>query len=339
MATADYRDTLPRERAGHDPAPWRMKPNSPAARMAAKGRDGDTLVAHINRDEADMLKAAGGRGTVNPKTGAIEFAQAGNFDAALYLAQNPDVAAAGADPWQHYEQHGRNEGRVGNAEEVAARAEGYGGTFGSGGYVDWKNQQSQAVTPLPTMEPERPRNGALNDYLDSQLAEIDSSAFDGQGGFWAEIDRQGLPRHYIEGLISGFTQNFDPVTGVALRPDAQGNIYGGSALAPHGMYDASGRNGVGNSQTPGGVIPGTPQPSGATGVPSNPGNSYTPRNYGGNVRNATPAGLAAYYQSQGMGQRPYGTVGGEHNFFPNRSYELPEIIGVEDEADDGGTGG
>ena len=33
------------------------------------------------------------------------------FDAAYYLAQNPDVAAAGADPYQHYAMYGWKEGR------------------------------------------------------------------------------------------------------------------------------------------------------------------------------------------------------------------------------------
>ena len=36
----------------------------------------------------------------------------GNFDAQAYLAQNPDVAKSGMDPWQHYQQYGLNEGRA-----------------------------------------------------------------------------------------------------------------------------------------------------------------------------------------------------------------------------------
>lgn len=44
-----------------------------AAMLAAKGRNGDTMIAHINPHEAAMLQAMGGSGTVNPKTGALEF--------------------------------------------------------------------------------------------------------------------------------------------------------------------------------------------------------------------------------------------------------------------------
>ena len=35
-----------------------------------------------------------------------------SFDPVSYLAKNPDVAAAGVDPWQHYNTHGRAENRV-----------------------------------------------------------------------------------------------------------------------------------------------------------------------------------------------------------------------------------
>jgi len=38
-----------------------------------KGRNGDTILAHINPIEAIMLKQAGGSGTINPKTGLPEF--------------------------------------------------------------------------------------------------------------------------------------------------------------------------------------------------------------------------------------------------------------------------
>jgi hypothetical protein len=45
-----------------------------AARMVAShGRYGDTMLAHINKDEARLLKKHGGSGTINPKTGLPEF--------------------------------------------------------------------------------------------------------------------------------------------------------------------------------------------------------------------------------------------------------------------------
>ena len=44
-----------------------------AKKVAAAGRGGDTILAHINPMEAAMLKRMGGRGTINPETGLPEF--------------------------------------------------------------------------------------------------------------------------------------------------------------------------------------------------------------------------------------------------------------------------
>ena len=41
--------------------------------LASKGRYGDTMLAHINPQEAALLKARGGAGTINPQTGLPEF--------------------------------------------------------------------------------------------------------------------------------------------------------------------------------------------------------------------------------------------------------------------------
>jgi len=41
--------------------------------LASKGRYGDTMLAHINPQEAGLLRAMGGAGTINPQTGLPEF--------------------------------------------------------------------------------------------------------------------------------------------------------------------------------------------------------------------------------------------------------------------------
>lgn len=41
--------------------------------LRSQGRGGDTILAHINPMEAQMLKAMGGSGTINPNTGLPEF--------------------------------------------------------------------------------------------------------------------------------------------------------------------------------------------------------------------------------------------------------------------------
>jgi len=41
--------------------------------LASKGRYGDTMLAHVNPQEAAMLQSMGGAGTINPRTGLREF--------------------------------------------------------------------------------------------------------------------------------------------------------------------------------------------------------------------------------------------------------------------------
>ena len=44
-----------------------------ASYLAAQGRNGDTMLAHITPEEAQLLKSRGGSGTINPVTGLPEF--------------------------------------------------------------------------------------------------------------------------------------------------------------------------------------------------------------------------------------------------------------------------
>ena len=57
-----------------------------AAMLANKGRGNDTLLAHITPKEAEILKAAGGSGTINPETGLLEFFDGENVTATGYDA-------------------------------------------------------------------------------------------------------------------------------------------------------------------------------------------------------------------------------------------------------------
>lgn len=53
---------------------------SMAEMLRRMGRRGDTMLAHITPEEADMLMQAGGSGTTNPMTGLPEFAPRSSFD-------------------------------------------------------------------------------------------------------------------------------------------------------------------------------------------------------------------------------------------------------------------
>jgi hypothetical protein len=57
-----------------------------AAKLEQYGRNGDTMLAHITPEEAQLLKRLGGSGTINPKTGLPEFFVAQAIGAATGLA-------------------------------------------------------------------------------------------------------------------------------------------------------------------------------------------------------------------------------------------------------------
>lgn len=56
----------------------RMPRHARRRMLASKGRFGDSQLAHVNPEEAELLKARGGAGTVNPETGFREFYMGGS---------------------------------------------------------------------------------------------------------------------------------------------------------------------------------------------------------------------------------------------------------------------
>tara|TARA_R110000796_G_scaffold48346_1_gene115940 strand:- start:2677 stop:3348 length:672 start_codon:yes stop_codon:yes gene_type:complete len=54
--------------------------------VSSKGTNGDTTLAHINEEEAALLKAHGGSGTVNPSTGLIQYGPIVTTAVAVYSA-------------------------------------------------------------------------------------------------------------------------------------------------------------------------------------------------------------------------------------------------------------
>ena len=45
--------------------------------LAGKGIDGDTELAHVNKEEMEVLRSMGGSGTINPHTNLIQFGGGG----------------------------------------------------------------------------------------------------------------------------------------------------------------------------------------------------------------------------------------------------------------------
>jgi hypothetical protein len=74
-------------------------------KLASMGRNGDTEIAHVNPQEAELLKAVGGSGSINPATGKREFFKIGGISinagtvlgaTAGFLVGGPVGAAYGA---------------------------------------------------------------------------------------------------------------------------------------------------------------------------------------------------------------------------------------------------
>jgi hypothetical protein len=67
-----------------------------AEALRQQGRGGDTMLAHINPQEAALLKRMGGSGTINPNTGLPEFFVKGVFKAASNIVGGAAKAVGGA---------------------------------------------------------------------------------------------------------------------------------------------------------------------------------------------------------------------------------------------------
>jgi hypothetical protein len=65
--------------------------------LAAQGRNGDSLVAHITGQEAALLKRLGGAGTTNPRTGLLEFYDGGENDRGIGEGGGPSGSRASSD--------------------------------------------------------------------------------------------------------------------------------------------------------------------------------------------------------------------------------------------------
>lgn len=81
-----YTGDLPRFKEGGN-----VGLKSIARDLAQYGRGGDTIVAHINPEEAAMLRAMGGSGTINPVTGLPEFLKLGNLNPVKAISKVGDA--------------------------------------------------------------------------------------------------------------------------------------------------------------------------------------------------------------------------------------------------------
>lgn len=150
--------------------------------MASKGRDGDTELVHVNKAEEEMLKAHGGRGSVNPSTGLKEYPP----NAAD--SRSVGMGVSGRDSQGN--QTGR--GRMGEG----------GGNRGTAS----TNARSGAVTRNPIAGAE----AAIGKMTEAQLAkDIEEGKYKSSG--WGKVIGGTVgtmsPLGPIGGLLGGFIGN------------------------------------------------------------------------------------------------------------------------------------
>ena len=125
-----------------------------AKMLEKKGRGGDTILAHITKREAEMLKEMGGAGTVNPETGLLEF-----YDGEIDIQGGQDYQPIGLS------------GEAMTPQQVAAANPDlyYGGEIAPAGYSDVyvpTGMGTAAVGQVPTAyTPQQ-----VGDYFTSQAA-------------------------------------------------------------------------------------------------------------------------------------------------------------------------
>lgn len=108
-----------------------LKLASALKKAKSLGRGGDTMLAHINPKEADILKRLGGSGTINPRTGLPEFdnPSMGSYDGAGDISGNADTTGWGGS--SNYGGGGNYSNYIGGSDLGGYSGSGAGG--GGGG--------------------------------------------------------------------------------------------------------------------------------------------------------------------------------------------------------------
>lgn len=148
--------------------------------LARKGNRGDSMIAHINPAEAAMLRQAGGSGTINPRTGLLQFDPTGGSN------------AGGAG---HAGDSGNNGGRGGGGS----------GTIGGGVGTGNRGPLGQGDAPIHTAGTSSPLGGApTGDYAGV------GSTYQGANSSYANRSFGDQALGLALGMIPGFHYGVKP---------------------------------------------------------------------------------------------------------------------------------
>lgn len=233
--------------------------NNQYANLASKGRFGDTMLAHINPQEAGLLSSMGGAGTINPQTGLREFYQRG--------VVTPTYQA----PYGTYDMRGSSPNRPAPFDYKYADTFGNykGSTTSISGYTVPSDDKKYAGIPLDakfdaqgnfrfytlkageylTPDPSQPniqsvpRISATGEVEDWGIADVNNQEGSGFGSFigglledFGPMILAGLGAYALQGssLLTGFGGATGGVTGAAAQ------TLGPYAAQAAGVYGAGG---------------------------------------------------------------------------------------------------
>lgn len=179
-------DKYKRMRAQHKELPDNYGKRLIAQYLASQGRDGDTELVHVNKQEEAILKAMGGSGSINPKTGLREYFRTweiGDNDAVIQRHQFPN-----------------------NISVFASNEE-------QGKYDREKNKWHQMYDPIIPQEPESVYPNGQN-YFKYQGKKQDSNPY----YFGQAFPQEGNSCHgqALSSMIENMRDN--PQKGIAFNP-------------------------------------------------------------------------------------------------------------------------
>jgi len=300
-----------------------------AQQMQRLGRDGDTILAHINPREMQALMSMGGRGSINPSTGLPEFAP---IDPLYYLSVNPQVMqqaksatrAAGIEPGaeftanmnrlaqEHYDNFGQAEGRSADASTAPAPMSDTIRGFEEDpkAFADFYGGRNPNVVAAVGSNPRE----LLGHYMRFGVGETDFSGDSDTGRLTNASQIVAPPEETFDGAFYA-ANNPDVVSVYGSSPDRlyrhfldYGQEEGRLGIASSGGGSSSGSGGSGSggdgsgSTTMSLVMP-PAIPDGRSFSPRTPGDAYQPIDYSG--LDVNPTDTIDLLAEQGVGVRYY----------------------------------
>lgn len=189
-----------------------------AQRVAAAGRGGDTMLAHINPREASVLARMGGAGTVNPTTGLVEFkGGVGKLIAAVAPVVLSIVApGVGTAIGSALGASGAAASALGGAVIGGLGAEASGGKFlqgAIGGALGAGGGEALGGALAPSL------SSTAQNVIGSSLAGAAQGALSGQGVLAGAT--QGALGGYTGSTLSGMAGNVGGALGAGLQTAGQ----------------------------------------------------------------------------------------------------------------------